>query len=195
MSDPTATTTVDAAALTRVHAGPDRPRLLDVRSPAEFNAGHIPGSVNLPLPELDRYATRLARASPAASTRDMVVVCQSGVRSARAVTMLRRHGHPAAASLDGGILAWANAGGPVDSAPGGWAMERQVRFTAGALVAGSVAISVRVRAARFLAGAVGAGLVFSALTDSCAMAAALQRLPHNRGRRRDHDRTVALLTT
>lgn len=193
MTNQTTVPTVDPMALSALQATDDGPRLLDVRSPAEFSAGHIPGSVNLPLPELSRYAARLADASSGRS-RATVVICQSGTRSARAVDLLREHGHPSAASLDGGLVAWRNAGGPVDSAPGGWAMDRQVRFTAGALVAGSIAVSLRVRSARFVAGAVGAGLVFSGVTDSCAMAAALERLPHNRRRRRDHDRAVSVLT-
>jgi hypothetical protein len=60
-----------------------------------------------------------------------------------------------------------------------WALERQVRLVAGGIVASAVAASVVWPPARFVAGAVGAGLVIAALTDTCAMGAALARLPYN----------------
>lgn len=61
--------------------------LLDVRTPDEFRAGHVPGAVNIPLPEL------LARAGEIdAGERPVVVYCRSGRRSAEATTLLRQRG-------------------------------------------------------------------------------------------------------
>lgn len=81
--------------------GTDRaPFLLDVREPSEFDAWAIPGARNLPLGEL---ATGVAELGDKA---EVVVVCASGARSARATTALRAAGIPAR-NLTGGMAAWA----------------------------------------------------------------------------------------
>jgi hypothetical protein len=58
-------------------------------------------------------------------------------------------------------------------------MDRQVRFVAGSLVLAGIAASVRVPIVKWIAGGVGAGLTFSAVTNTCAMGMALSKLPHN----------------
>jgi rhodanese-related sulfurtransferase len=60
--------------------------IVDVRSPAEFAAGHVPGATNLPVDELG------ARLSEVPADRMVVVYCASGMRSARAAGMLRAAG-------------------------------------------------------------------------------------------------------
>lgn len=68
-----------------VHALVDQGALLlDVRSPAEFAEGHLAGAINIPVQELE---SRLAEL-PADKTREVLVYCRSGMRSARARTML-----------------------------------------------------------------------------------------------------------
>jgi rhodanese-related sulfurtransferase len=79
--------------------------------------------------------------------------------------------------------AHGSAGQPVRRGRPRWTLERQVRLVAGSLVAGSVLVSLRFPRVRYLAGGVGAGLAAAAVTDSCAMGAALARLPYNRGGR------------
>jgi len=69
-------------------------------------------------------------------------------------------------------------------------MERQVRLVAGSIVLAGVAASFVWPRARLASGAVGGGLVFSALTNTCGMAALLARLPYNRGERADVERAV-----
>ena len=76
--------------------------LLDVREPQEFQICRIPGSTLIPLGQLP---SRLAELPAAADAREIVVHCKSGVRSAKAVRLLREHGIPAK-NLKGGILAW-----------------------------------------------------------------------------------------
>ena len=73
-----------------------------------------------------------------------------------------------------------------------WALERQVRLVAGALVlTGILAGRYLSPKARFLAGGIGAGLTFSSLTDTCAMGSLLSRLPFNRDvTDPTHDRVV-----
>lgn len=61
-------------------------QVVDVRSAAEFAGGHAPGSVNVPLDELDRRGGELD------SKRPVIVCCASGTRSAMAALRLRRQG-------------------------------------------------------------------------------------------------------
>ena len=84
---------------TRMASG-SAPLILDVREPAELAEGAIPGSLMIPLGDLRR---RLAELD---ASREIVVYCRSGARSARAVALLREHGFLGAANLSGGILNW-----------------------------------------------------------------------------------------
>lgn len=151
--------------------------LLDVRTPGEFAGGTVPGAHNIPLDELGAHATRLAEIDA-----DVVLICQSGGRARQAAEILRQHGHSGVQVLEGGMEAYRTLQSPAVSRAqaAGWSLERQVRLVAGSVVAGSVALSVVKPAARFLAGGIGAGLTFAALTNTCAMGSMLAKLPHNR---------------
>ena len=74
--------------------------LLDVREPQEFEICRIPGSTLIPLGGLPHRLTELE------GHDDMIVHCKSGVRSAKAVKLLREAGFSKAKNLRGGILAW-----------------------------------------------------------------------------------------
>ena len=170
-----------------------RVTLLDVRSPAEFETAHIPGSVNVPL---DVVRSRAADVAEGLDRRSPVVlVCQSGVRALEALRALERVGVDDLQVLEGGVPAFADAGGTLKTGRSTWALERQVRLVAGSIVLTSVLASLRAPKARLLAGGIGAGLTFSALSNTCAMGNALMRLPYNRGPRdRSADDYVAQLS-
>ncbi len=125
----------------------------------------------------------------------VVLVCQSGGRATTAQTKLHSVGKTNLRVLDGGIAAWLATGGDVVRGDESWSLERQVRGVAGGLVLGSILASVAVPKARFVAGAVGFGLTFSALTNTCAMGNLLGRLPYNRGPACDLDRVLAEMNT
>jgi rhodanese-related sulfurtransferase len=153
-------------------------KILDVRTPAEFESVHIPGSYNVPLDLLPEHREELESTlrSPA------VLVCRSGARAEQAANLLRQTKLSNVHILEGGITAWQSAGGPVNKGQQRWSLERQVRGVAGTLVlAGVVGGLLFRKPVTLLAGGVGAGLAFSAITDSCAMAKVLTRLPYNRG--------------
>jgi rhodanese-related sulfurtransferase len=171
-------------------AGDSDVALLDVRSPAEFETVHIPGSVNIPLDQLDRQAAALADRG-----RPLVLVCRSGARATQAQTKLAAVGCVSTTVLDGGVVAWEKAGAPVERGAQKWDLERQVRLVAGGLVLGFVLASIVVPPLRYLAGAVGAGLVFAALSNTCAMGNLLSKLPYNRGASCDVSRSMSRLTT
>ncbi|MFD7663848.1 rhodanese-like domain-containing protein [Streptomyces sp. NPDC059788] len=163
--------------------------VIDVRTPGEYAAGHLPGAHNIPL---DRLAIALPALKTAAARGELLMVCASGNRSTTACERLAEAGVHAA-TLTGGTAAWAAQGRPVERAADTtavWPMERQVRLAAGSLVVAGLALGIRYRHARWLSAAIGGGLVFSAATDTCGMAALLARLPHNRARATDLDATL-----
>jgi rhodanese-related sulfurtransferase len=168
------------------HTGTDRVTVLDVRTPAEFETARIPGSINVPLPMIEKHAGTLA----ARLHRDVVLVCQSGNRATQAQSRLAGAGAERLHVLDGGVPAYEKAGGQVVRGRARWALERQVRLVAGALVLTSIGASLRLPSARFVAGGVGAGLLLSALTDTCTMGRALAALPYNRGPRQPNPAEV-----
>jgi rhodanese-related sulfurtransferase len=95
--------------LQRRLVGADAPFLIDVREPAEFSAGHVPGAVPLPLGQV------AARLGELPGDREIAVLCRSGARSAQATAILRTGGLRAT-NVAGGMLAWR---GPVARGPEG----------------------------------------------------------------------------
>ncbi|MDQ6910603.1 MAG: rhodanese-like domain-containing protein [Actinomycetota bacterium] len=86
-------------------------QVVDVRYPNEWNAGHIDGSVHIPVDELADRLDKLDRSLP------VVTVCRSGNRSSGAARVLSGAGFDAE-SLDGGLLAWADEGLPLTDSGG-----------------------------------------------------------------------------
>lgn len=173
------TSTVDAHALAERlgdTAKPD-PTLIDVRTPVEFEAGHIPGAVNVPLDELEGALDDIRAAL---DDHDVVLVCRSGDRAGRAQEALHRAGLGVSAVLRGGIADWEATGGELNRGRQTWELERQVRAAAGALVVSGIAASTVAPRAKWLAAAVGGGLVVAAASNTCAMGTALARMPWNR---------------
>lgn len=151
-------------------------RILDVRTGGEFETVHIPGSYNVPLDNLSEHVRDLADVD-----RPVVLVCQSGGRATRAHEKLASAGKQTLHVLEGGISAWQAAGGDVVAGDTGrWAMDRQVRLVAGFMVVAGVLVSIVVPPLKWLAAAVGAGLFYSAVSNTCAMASLLAKLPYNR---------------
>ena len=152
-------------------------RILDVRTPGEFESTHIRGAYNVPLDTLPEHAREIGAMTGA----PVVLVCQSGQRARKADDALRAVGMSNLHILDGGMNAWIAAG--LDTVRGRkrMSLERQIRTVAGALAAtgGILAMLVNPLFAAIPA-AVGSGLVFAGLTDTCAMGMLLARLPYNR---------------
>jgi rhodanese-related sulfurtransferase len=164
---------IDAAALRQRIERRDAITVIDVRTPAEFETVRIPGSVNAPLSLIEKHAGQLAERLH----HDVVLVCQSGVRARQAQQRLAGAGAAHLRVLGGGVGSYETAGGDVVRDGSRWCLERQVRLVVGFLVLGSL-LAPR---AGTLAGAVGAGLTVSALTDTCTLGRVLSSLPYNRG--------------
>jgi rhodanese-related sulfurtransferase len=181
--------TLDATALRELIDSGRAPRLLDVRTPAEFETVHIPGAYNVPLDLLKEHREELRNHLD----DDVVLICRSGARAGQAEQALAGVGLPNLKVLDGGMLAWQAANAPVKQGTPRWDLERQVRLVAGSIVLLSILGSVFVPGLKWVAGFIGAGLTFAALTNTCAMGMLLSKLPYNRGASCDLDTIVGQL--
>jgi rhodanese-related sulfurtransferase len=153
--------------------------IIDVRTPAEFREVHLVAARNYPLAEFDPKVVLAGRAED--STAPIYVICHAGARGAEACSRFEAAGITHAINVGGGTKACVAAGLPVVQGKKGVSLERQVRIAAGSLVVVGVLLGVLVHPAwSALAGFIGAGLVFSGVTDTCGMALALARMPWNR---------------
>jgi rhodanese-related sulfurtransferase len=100
--------TIDAAELSRLIESGKAPRVVDVRTAAEVSRGTISGALHI---ELSTLPGRLSELDRDAS---IVVVCQSGARSAQACAYLAERGFGGACNLGGGIAGWVRAGLPLN---------------------------------------------------------------------------------
>ncbi len=91
----------------RVLLDTGRPFVLDVRRAAEFREGHISGAVNI------AHTRLLSRLAEVPRDRHILVNCRSGARSARACSLLQKHGYECT-NLAGGMLAWEQTLVPVE---------------------------------------------------------------------------------
>lgn len=90
--------------------------VVDVREPAEFAQGHLPGAVNLPRGVLEfqiRAHPAIAGRTTGSSALPLLLYCLTGGRSALAADSLGQLGFEDVRSLAGGLQAWRNAGLPV----------------------------------------------------------------------------------
>lgn len=90
----------------------ERAQVIDVCEPAEFAAAHVAGAKNVPLGELSGGAS--PKGLPGNKKLPVVVVCASGVRSAKAVAQIKALGYENVQSLAGGLKAWREANLPVE---------------------------------------------------------------------------------
>ncbi len=86
--------------------------VVDVCEVEEFAAGHVGGAKNVPLNQLDeKLATTVKN-----KTLPLILVCQTGARSARAVAIAKKLGYENTQSMTGGLKAWQTANLPVEKA-------------------------------------------------------------------------------
>ncbi|KOV73978.1 sulfurtransferase [Streptomyces sp. NRRL WC-3618] len=184
-STQTQTSSITPAALHQLVREGRGPRLLDVRTPAEFRTAHIPGAHNVPLDILREHRAELLSHLDSHLDEEVVLVCRSGARATQAEKALAEAGLSNLRVLDGGMNAWEATGAPANRGPERWDMERQVRLVAGSVVLVTGLAGIFLPGAHLIGTAIGAGLTYAALSNSCAMGVLLSRLPYNRGPRTD----------
>lgn len=154
----------------------DEVLLIDVREPAEHRSECIEGSFLIPLGEIS--VERLP-----STKRPIVIHCRSGTRSADAcVKLLAMNPSLDVASLEGGIVAWSQAGYNVQKSGANiLSLDRQTQIAAGFIVFSGTILGALINPACYiLPGFIGAGLMFAGITGWCGMAKLLARMPWNR---------------
>lgn len=151
--------------------------LIDVRTPAEFRAVHVEGARNVPLGSIGPEVGLAGQNGSGATT---YLICQSGSRGGMACRQLIDAGCVNVVNVEGGTRAWEEAGLPVVRGKKTISLERQVRIAAGSLVVIASVLGYLVHPDFIaLAAVVGAGLVYSGVTDTCGMGMLLARMPWN----------------
>jgi rhodanese-related sulfurtransferase len=90
----------------------DKAVVVDVCEAEEFAAGHVVGARNVPLNQLeDKLAAQVKN-----KTLPLILVCQTGARSGRALAIAKKLGYEQAQSLAGGLAAWRSANLPLEKA-------------------------------------------------------------------------------
>jgi rhodanese-related sulfurtransferase len=148
---------------------------LDVREVFEHEAERITSARLTPLSALQHSVDGIDRERP------VYLLCRSGNRAAQAAERLAGWGFKDVRVIRGGLQAWSAEGLATEKGQNRmWSLERQVRFAAGFLVLSGVLLSLLSPWFILLSGFVGSGLMFSAVTDTCAMGMLLARMPWNR---------------
>ena len=132
-------TSVSPAELNRLLASGSSVELLDVRTPGEYSAAHVPGARLVPLDELDAAAFLGQRGG---CDKPVYVLCQSGGRARRAVEKFQRAGFNGCVLVEGGTQAWIDAGLPVNRGESRvLPLMRQVQITVGLISAIGAALA------------------------------------------------------
>ena len=170
--------------VTRIKNG-EKIHLVDVRSPAEFNAVHAEGAILCPLDTLN--PRQLAEQLGLSSTAPVALLCASGNRAKKAAEKFFSEGIPHCLVVEGGTQAWEAAGLPVTMGKGVISIERQVRIGAGTVVLAGVLLGhFTHRGWYFLSGFVGCGLIFAGITDWCGMGLLLAKMPWNQAKPKNY---------
>ena len=151
-------------------------QVIDVREFSEFDSERIASALLMPLSNFEKHLDEIDHSKP------VYLMCRSGNRAKQAAEKLINKGFTDIHVIEGGMAAWSGANLPVvKGASKVWSLERQVRFTAGLFVLAGMVMGFLVSPYLFLiSGFIGAGLMFSAATDTCAMGMVLARMPWNK---------------
>lgn len=153
--------------------------LIDVRTPVEFAEVHVESAKNVPLDALE--PEKLHESHRLSIEKPVYILCRSGQRATRAAEQLAKAGFPNSIVVEGGTLAWIEAGLPVARGKAKViSLERQVRIAAGTLVLSGVLLAHFVHPSFiWLSGFVGTGLIFAGISDWCGMGLLIAKAPWN----------------
>jgi len=154
--------------------------VIDVRTPVEFAEVHVPQARNEPLDQFD--PATLLTSNQLFKEQPVYLLCRSGARATKAAEKLVKEGLDNAVVVEGGTLAWIDAGLPVTRGTTKViSLERQVRIAAGSFVLTGVLLAIFVQP-YFIAipAFVGTGLIVAGITDWCGMGLLLAKLPWNK---------------
>lgn len=156
--------------------------VLDVRTAAEYRAGHIPGAELIPIEELAPEAINRRFKRPGLGREGtLYITCHAGPRARQAAERLKLAGYDNVALVEGGTERWEQDGLPIKRCGNAIALERQVQIAIGSLLVMKVLLGFSVHELFFaLTAFIGAGLIVAGTTRWCGMAKVIARMPWNR---------------
>jgi rhodanese-related sulfurtransferase len=151
--------------------------LLDVRTPAEYEAAHVEGAKLLPLDQLDASAYLSQRKSDG----PIYLLCHSGSRAAKAAEKFKQAGFDGCVVVEGGTEACIAAGLPViRGSRNVLPLMRQVQIAIGTIVAtGSLLTLLADSKFALIPLFMGCGLIFAGVTGFCGLAVLIAKMPWN----------------
>jgi glyoxylase-like metal-dependent hydrolase (beta-lactamase superfamily II)/rhodanese-related sulfurtransferase len=168
--------TISAEEASRLVAAGGSVCVIDVRSGAEFESEHIPGSRLIPLDQVEKRVDDV-RAVPA----PRLLLCGSGRRASACKKALERFHVAGLSVIEGGKQAYTEAGGEIVKGKERISIERQVRISVGSLSLLGVLMGFFIHPAFLvLSGLLSAGLIFAGITGQCGMGIMLAKMPWNK---------------
>jgi len=170
---------ISAAALSKLIANGERLRIIDVRTPIEYQEVHLDLAQNIPLDRLN--LKELMESGFGIASEPLYVVCRSGSRGAQACQKFNNAGYSNVINIEGGTLACVREGIAVTRGKKSVPLHCQVQIITGTMVMAGVLLAIFLSNQNWLllSLAMGAGLTFSGLTNTCAMGVILARMPWN----------------
>jgi rhodanese-related sulfurtransferase len=156
--------------------------VLDVRSAAEYRAGHIAGAKLIPIDALSADALAHAFKRPSLGREEtLYITCHTGPRALQAAERLQQAGFDNLSLIEGGTQSWEQLGLPVERCGKALSVERQVQIAIGSLLVLKVFLGFSVHQLFFaLVAMIGIGLIVAGTTRWCGMARLIARMPWNR---------------
>jgi rhodanese-related sulfurtransferase len=169
-------------------------QLIDVRTPAEFEEVHAVGAINIPLG--DFRAADVISKHGLSSDKPVYMICKMGGRSQKACDALASAGLTSAVNVLGGTDAWVGAGLPVvHGEKAAFSIMRQVQLLAGSIALSGALLSFLNPLWAILPAFIGAGFIFSGLTNTCGMGAMLSKMPWNQAKKKKTETAAATCDT
>jgi len=156
--------------------------VLDVRSIAEYRAGHIPGAQVIPIDTLSADALAVAFKRPSLGREETLYIsCHTGPRALQAAQRLQQAGFDNLSLIEGGTQRWEQFGLLLEPCGKALSLERQVQIAIGSLLVLKVFLGFSVHELFFaLTAMIGIGLIVAGTTRWCGMARLIAHLPWNR---------------
>jgi rhodanese-related sulfurtransferase len=156
--------------------------LVDVRDPAAFARGHVPGARSVPLDLMDPlHLADALRHERAGREEPLYLICDDGARAEEAARRLRGQGLRNLRLIDGGTRSWEGAGLPLARPRPRLSPERQALLAVGGLILALLVKGALVHPAFYAGlGLLGAAMILAGLTAPPRLDAVLARLPWNR---------------
>lgn len=151
--------------------------IVDVREPGEHLSARIKGSILVPVGKINTSML------PDITNKKLIIHCQLGRRGSIACEkLLKSNANLDIYNLDGGIVAWEKAGFEVQKSPEmSMSIDRQVQITIGIGVLSGMVLGYLIAPSFYLlSGIFGLGILYAGISDSCALAYLLTKMPWNK---------------